>query len=159
MNVSLGLIKYIRLISSLDAVNNVFFACMRMLYVGSMFFLVVVVVIVAAVAPAAALLDRTVEFLLARSAAADKAVRLRCCQLLGGMMTEYSQRLHVQEEEIDRVVDVLLPRLQDKASGDCGSNSSSWYCRSGPSLVSVEQCRLPAVVPVRSPGTDEMITD
>ena len=74
-------------------------------------------------ASAAALLDRTVEFLLTRSAAADKAVRLRCCQLLGGMMTEYSQRLHVQEEEIDRVVDVLLPRLQDKASGDYGSDS------------------------------------
>ncbi|CAM9724864.1 unnamed protein product, partial [Laminaria digitata] len=63
-----------------------------------------------------AVLDRTVEFLLTRSAAADKAVRFRCCQLLGGMMAEYSQRLHVQEEEFERVVDVLLPRLQDKAS-------------------------------------------
>lgn len=65
---------------------------------------------------AAALLDRTVEFLLARSAAADKAVRFRCCQLLGGMTTEYTQRPLMSEEEHDRVVDMLLPRLQDKAS-------------------------------------------
>ena len=85
--------------------------------------MVMAMVAVAAAAPAAALLDRTVKFLLTRSAAADKAVRFRCCQLLGGMTTEYSQRLNVPEEEIDRVVDVLLPRLQDKASSGDLSNS------------------------------------
>ncbi|CAN0501515.1 unnamed protein product, partial [Ectocarpus sp. 12 AP-2014] len=49
----------------------------------------------------ASLFDRTVEFLLLHSGAADKAVRFRCCQLLGTLTTEYTQRPQVDEEDLD----------------------------------------------------------
>lgn len=62
----------------------------------------------------ASLFDRTVEFLLLHSGAADKAIRFRCCQLLGTLTTEYTQRPQVDEEDLDCFVDVLLPRLRDK---------------------------------------------
>ncbi|CAB1120827.1 unnamed protein product [Ectocarpus sp. CCAP 1310/34] len=64
----------------------------------------------------ASLFDRTVEFLLLYSGAADKAVRFRCCQLLGALTTEYTQRPQVDEEDLDCFVDVLLPRLRDKVA-------------------------------------------
>lgn len=54
------------------------------------------------------------EFLLAHSTAADKAVRFRCCQFLGELTTEYSQRPGMAEDDLDCIVDMLLPRLQDK---------------------------------------------
>ncbi|CAN0469624.1 unnamed protein product, partial [Hapterophycus canaliculatus] len=62
------------------------------------------------------LFDRTVEFLLMHSGAADKAVRFRCCQLLAALTKEYTQRPHVGEEDLECFVDVLLPRLRDKVS-------------------------------------------
>lgn len=67
---------------------------------------------------AASVLDRTVEWLLGLSRAADKGVRFRCCQLLGGMTTAFIER---HEDDFDRVVDVLLPRLQDKVK-------ITWFC-------------------------------
>lgn len=62
----------------------------------------------------ASLLECTVEFLLEHSGAADKGVRFRCCQLLGRVTTEFSQIEGMEEEHLDRVVRVMLPRLQDK---------------------------------------------
>eukprot|EP00903_Cladosiphon_okamuranus_P019411 g17847.t1 len=64
----------------------------------------------------AALFERTVEFLLRHAGAADKAVRFRCCQLLGSLTTEYTQRPDVSEDDLEGVVDKLLPRLRDKVA-------------------------------------------
>lgn len=54
------------------------------------------------------------EFLLQHSGAADKAVRFRCCQLLGSLTTEYTQRPDVADDDLECFVDKLLPRLRDK---------------------------------------------
>lgn len=62
----------------------------------------------------AELFGRTVAFLLLHSGAADKAVRFRCCQLLGSLTTGYTQRPDVGEDDLEACVDVLLPRLRDK---------------------------------------------
>lgn len=62
----------------------------------------------------AALFQRTVEFLLLHSGAVDKAVRYRCCQLLGYLTTEYTQRPDVSEDDLECFVNALLPRLRDK---------------------------------------------
>ena len=41
-------------------------------------------------------------------------MRFRCCQLLARITTEFSQIPGIGEEDLERVVRVLLPRLQDK---------------------------------------------
>lgn len=59
-------------------------------------------------------LIRTVDFLLERSVAADKAVRFRCCQIVGAVWAEMRSEQERPMELADRVVEVLLPRLRDK---------------------------------------------
>lgn len=56
------------------------------------------------------------EFLLERSRASDKAVRFRCCQLVGGILAVLVERGTGEEPDGlgDHVVQVLLPRLRDK---------------------------------------------
>lgn len=56
------------------------------------------------------------QFLVEHSGAADKGVRFRCCQLLGYMTTDFTQRPELDEKNLDRTMEALLPRLQDKAS-------------------------------------------
>jgi hypothetical protein len=52
--------------------------------------------------------------LLQRSRAVDKAVRLRACQLIAGIMLKV-QGSEVAEEVLVKMIDVLTPRLRDKA--------------------------------------------
>ena len=55
-----------------------------------------------------------IDHLLQRSRAVDKAVRLRACQLIAGIMLKI-QGAEIAEEVLVKMIDVLTPRLRDKA--------------------------------------------
>lgn len=57
-------------------------------------------------------------FCLDKSAAADKAVRSQCCHVVGAIISESAGQENVEFPDglSDRIVEVMLPRLQDKAS-------------------------------------------
>lgn len=79
-----------------------------------MHFLVVLHFTVIRSLASAAILSRTVRFLVERSGAADKAVRYRCCQLLGVWAIMWKQDEELPSTLADYVVLKMLPRLQDK---------------------------------------------